>query len=109
MKPSTAPLLEESNNRYTEQSIMNEETLLEINRVKIDEENVYADNPPIIVNKADNMETSIEVGLGEIGTLKSFDACCDAPKEMMQFNVSVLGRHKVTSKEYKKGMKSQKN
>ena len=55
---------------------MNEEYLLEVNRDKIDQENVYADYPPIIVNNnnTDCKEMSIEVGQGEIDNYKSIDA-----------------------------------
>lgn len=95
MKLPTAPILEESNNRYFDE---NDTMVLEINKEQIDFENAYIDYPPIIVNNEDDkMGISIEVGQGQIDSIKSID---QTSKEM-QFNVTVMGRHKISSKEYK--------
>lgn len=72
-----------------------------INKSLIDDENVYADLPLNIGNdnNLENRETSIEIGLGEIG-INNNEIGEGGPNEM-QFNVTVLGRHKISSKEYK--------
>ena len=53
---------------------------------------------------------SIEVGERELGTIRvdKGDLLNAKAKEML-FNVKVMGRQKISSKEYKKAMKSQKN
>ena len=57
-----------NNNRYNDKETKPEDTFLmdAVDKGLLDDENVYGDQPPLIVNKQG--ETSIEVGIGEIGT-----------------------------------------
>ena len=57
-----------NNNRYKDKEAKPEDTFLmdAVDKGLLDDENVYGDQPPLIVNKQG--ETSIEVGIGEIGT-----------------------------------------
>jgi hypothetical protein len=57
-----------NNNRYKDKEAKPEDTFLmdAVDKGLLDDENVYGDQPPLIVNNEG--ETSIEVGIGEIGT-----------------------------------------